>query len=44
VAFANSSDSPKQIFLCIVANDKKVNCIISEIKIVFSFEVNNDIT
>ena len=24
VALANSSDIPKQIFLCIIANDKKV--------------------
>jgi len=28
VALANSSDIPKQIFLCIVANDKKVKELI----------------
>ena len=27
VALANSSDIPKQIFLCIIANDKKVRQI-----------------
>jgi hypothetical protein len=27
VALANSSDIPKQIFLCIVANDKKVSSL-----------------
>jgi hypothetical protein len=28
VALANSSDIPKQIFLCIIANDKKVKELI----------------
>jgi hypothetical protein len=29
VALANSSDIPKQIFLCIIANDKKVKELIN---------------
>jgi hypothetical protein len=45
VALANSSDIPKQIFLCIVASDKKVQTreFISH-NLIFIYLVNNDIT
>jgi hypothetical protein len=44
VALANSSDIPKQIFLCIVANDKKVKLIAIKIHLNYLFLVNNDST